>query len=426
VALFVGSEAEGTGSTAGTSIAIEKAEAFKFVAVKTGTVETIKFRTGSGVQAATSVVAAIAPDVAGKPGTVVLGDEATLTVTVSTNTTYEVTGLSAAVTSGSTYWLMLLPLGGVIRIRTHKVGEAGSTASVISSTPTRVKKATEVITWGAEELLGPLFLAGVGPESGGTKVQAVSGALSFAGTLPSATTHQLPAGLTFAGMLQRRTVRRLGGTLSFLGSLSRITTRQLPASLSFAGMLQRNTSRSLAAGLSLAGALPRNSVQGLTASLSFAGQLPRVTRHQLAAALSFLGKLTPQEVGKVVYRIEAALSFEGRLGRKTARQLPAGLNFQGAIQRSTAKQLAAGLSFAGVLRRATQHRLNASLSFAGTLARTVRMPFAASLSFAGRLAFKGAKALGLPGRVSPFQRLGRGSPSSRSGMSNPSQDRGEG
>jgi hypothetical protein len=166
MALLVGTEVEGTGNASGTIISTEKDETFKYTAAKSGTVEVIKFRTGSGVQAATSVVGAVRSDVAGKPGVVI--SEATLVVTTASSTTYEITGLSAAVTAETAYWLELIPLGGVIRVRTHKPLEAGSSPSFLSATPTKVKKASEVLTWGAEEVLGPWFIAGLGAESGGS------------------------------------------------------------------------------------------------------------------------------------------------------------------------------------------------------------------------------------------------------------------
>lgn len=395
MALLAGSETEGTVEM---TITTEHAHGPIVVAAKSGTVESLQFKCAKkGTQ--TSIIFAI---YSVNEGTVprtplaIIGTPVTRSGNLTENQTVEVTGFGAKVEAGKEYALLALAIGGTLKYKRGITGGSGE-----NSKPAKVTSYAEITEWIGETGIGGGFFAAFGTESGSAKIQAVGGSLSLAGSLPRATTAQLPAGVTFSGTLQRSTSRRLVAALSFAGALPRNTARSLPASLSFAG------------------ALPRNVVHGLFGSLTFAGQLPRSTRHQFAAALTFLGKLTPQEVGKAVHRIEAVLSFEGRLGRKTTRQLPAGLSFQGALQRSGSRQLPAALSFTGSLQRNTKHPMSASLSFAGTLGRAVRIPLSASLSFAGRLAFKGAKALGLAGFVSPFQRRGRSSPLSRLGRGNP-------
>lgn len=384
--LLLGSETEGTVEVA---IANEHVGDYVFTALHTGTVESIRFKAAKKGTNTSTVFGIFSVNELSTPRVpVTLLGSATHTGNIAENEVVEVTGLSISVTEGKEYALVVLTLGGALKLKHGLTGTAGENAK-----PTKVTSLGEVTEWSNTIGVGTAFFAALGTEAGSVKVQPVGGSLSFAGTLSRATTRQLPAGLTFLGAIGRR------------------STRSLPASLSFAGTAQRNTSRSLPAGLSFTGSLPRNNVHGLTASLSFAGQLQRTTRHQLVAALTFLGNLTPQEVGKFVHRIEAALSFEGRLGKATARQLPAGLSFQGTLQRSSARRLPAVLSFTGILPRNTRHPVSASLSFAGALGRAVRMPLRASLGFVGRLGFKGAKARGLPGRVRPFQRLGQGTPS---------------
>src|SRR5208282_1138609 len=106
---LIGSETDGT-STSPFELTSELAEAFQFEATATGTVERIAFHTASTANSATAIRVAIVPDVAGTPGSVVLGDEAENPTKPANNALFEVSGLSASVTKGSLYWLILLPL----------------------------------------------------------------------------------------------------------------------------------------------------------------------------------------------------------------------------------------------------------------------------------------------------------------------------
>jgi hypothetical protein len=92
----------------------EEVTPLKFTALKSGTVETLYFEAGGYKYAPseTSLILGIQESVGGKPGRV-LG-QGTITGTLGLNAIGKVGGLSVPVTSGTTYYLTFLPLGGSI------------------------------------------------------------------------------------------------------------------------------------------------------------------------------------------------------------------------------------------------------------------------------------------------------------------------
>lgn len=165
--LLIGTE---TAPGASISVLTETVQGCPFNASRTGTVETIKSKTPSGANTATSVRVAIWTDVAGAPGES-LG-EATLTRSFGESETWEATGLSVKVTEGTGYFLMMSAQGGTLRLLTT----ASGTASVKAETPGKVKAISEVTKWKAETK-GPMLLAGLGTEASG---KTYSGALAAA------------------------------------------------------------------------------------------------------------------------------------------------------------------------------------------------------------------------------------------------------
>lgn len=110
--------------------------------------------------------------------------------------------------------------------------------------------------------------------------KALTATLSFAGTLVRATTHAMSAALAFAGSQTRRTVLAAKtATLAFVGSLTggHLFVKALTGTLSFAGSLARQAGKALAGALSFAGAIRRLVGAGQASVLAFAGALARVT-----------------------------------------------------------------------------------------------------------------------------------------------------
>lgn len=90
--------------------AVGREETFQFTAAYTGKIEELKFRTnGTANTGVSSVALGVFADSSGKPGKV-LG-QATVSGEPATNSWVKATGLSISVTSGTKYWLAVLPLG---------------------------------------------------------------------------------------------------------------------------------------------------------------------------------------------------------------------------------------------------------------------------------------------------------------------------
>lgn len=156
MALLVGQQTAGGGVLK--AFASEKAEAWKFTAAHTGTVEEIEIVVGTGESTATSVKVAVMTNSAGVPGTII-GSEVLKSEKPAESAAYKVPGLSSAVTESTEYWLVCLPLGGNIRVKEGvTTGFSKSTGAV-----SEISKAA----WTASENKGPVGIAGVGTESGG-------------------------------------------------------------------------------------------------------------------------------------------------------------------------------------------------------------------------------------------------------------------
>jgi hypothetical protein len=85
-------------------------EAFQFTAKSSGTVEELLFRTNATANTGvTGLVLAVFAEGAGKPGEVLA--RGTASGTPATSSWITVSGLSAAVTAGTKYWLVALPVG---------------------------------------------------------------------------------------------------------------------------------------------------------------------------------------------------------------------------------------------------------------------------------------------------------------------------
>jgi hypothetical protein len=94
----------------GDQTSVGREETFQFAATYTGKIEELKFRTnGTANTGVSSVALGVFADSSGKPGGL-LG-QATVSGEPATNSWVKATGLSINVTSGTKYWLAVLPLG---------------------------------------------------------------------------------------------------------------------------------------------------------------------------------------------------------------------------------------------------------------------------------------------------------------------------
>src|SRR5882672_3593837 len=103
------------------------AEAFKTNATASGTVATLTVYVDTG-STATSLVAGLYADAAGKPGALLGAGTLTSPAAAAWNTVALTTGVS--VTSGTAYWIALLGPSGTLRFRDHCCSAASPTLVV--------------------------------------------------------------------------------------------------------------------------------------------------------------------------------------------------------------------------------------------------------------------------------------------------------
>ncbi len=130
--------------TVGDQTTAGREEAFQFTAKSTGTVEEMLFRTnGTANTGVTGLVLAVFAENGGKPGTV-LG-KGTASGTPAVSSWIKVTGLSVAVTSGTKYWLVALPVGSGLLHYNAAVTSKGT--GNVESTTGGLSAATAESSW---------------------------------------------------------------------------------------------------------------------------------------------------------------------------------------------------------------------------------------------------------------------------------------
>jgi len=180
--LVIGSEAEGASSI---ELKTGRAYGLPFTAKNTALVEALRYRTAAA-GTATSVRGGICADEGGKPGAMLASSEGVATTGSAKETTYEATGLAASITAGVKYWLVLLPIGGTMRIKlgpgTEETGwrSGEGTTTVASAT-------SWAITSGGVILGSPGFIAGKGI----VVVSLVAGHGGGGGAITDQTTRQI-------------------------------------------------------------------------------------------------------------------------------------------------------------------------------------------------------------------------------------------
>ncbi len=125
---------------------VGREETFQFAAKATATVEEMEFRTnGNANTGVTGVVLGIFAESSGKPGAV-LG-QATVSGEPATSSWIKATGLSIAVTSGTKYWLAVLPLGTSGKLLHYNAATASGGAGNLESIATGLTTLTEEGSW---------------------------------------------------------------------------------------------------------------------------------------------------------------------------------------------------------------------------------------------------------------------------------------
>lgn len=125
-----------TAYTIADSTEVGRQEAFAFTCTKTGLVQDIRIRTNSNANTGvTSVTLGIAADSAGKPGTV-LGQANVAGVPVVNSWVKVTLGSAVAVTLGTKYWLVVLPLGTALSKLHYNASVASGGTGDVEGTPT--------------------------------------------------------------------------------------------------------------------------------------------------------------------------------------------------------------------------------------------------------------------------------------------------
>ncbi|MCW3068869.1 MAG: lysyl oxidase-like protein [Solirubrobacterales bacterium] len=165
-------------------------EAFQFTAKSTGTIEELQFRTNSVANTGVSgLTLGIFADSAGKPGEV-LG-QATSSGTPATSSWIKATGLSTAVTSGTKYWLVALPLGSGKLHFNAAVGSGGT--GNVESTAGGLSTLTPEAAWDTYNQ-GPVGFQALGTNTVNTQPSVtIEGAPA---SMTAGTTVQLTAHVT--------------------------------------------------------------------------------------------------------------------------------------------------------------------------------------------------------------------------------------
>jgi hypothetical protein len=149
-------------------------EAFQFTAKSTGTVEELQFRTSATANTGlTGVILGVFAESSGKPGAI-LG-QAKVSGEPAVNSWIKATGVSAAVVSGTKYWLVVLPLGSSSAKLHYNVQSASSAGTGNLESSATVSVLTAESSWVTYNQ-GSVGFQAIGATSGAAAVPAAVGA----------------------------------------------------------------------------------------------------------------------------------------------------------------------------------------------------------------------------------------------------------
>jgi hypothetical protein len=149
-------------------------EAFQFTAASTGTVEELQFRTnGTANTGLTGVILGVFAESSGNPGAIL--SQAKVSGEPAVNSWIKATGVSAAVVSGTKYWLVVLPLGSSsakLHFNAQTAASAGTGNVESSATVSVLTAESSWVTYNQ----GSVGFQAIGATSGGAAVPAVAAA----------------------------------------------------------------------------------------------------------------------------------------------------------------------------------------------------------------------------------------------------------
>jgi hypothetical protein len=158
--LLLGSPTEPSGTL---TLVEGHAQSCQYTAEGNGTLHEVVLHLTEG-STAKSLRVAILTNNGETPKSELLGPEGVLTASLSTAGEYKVTGLEAAVVGADVYWIVILPIGGDLKLK--QKGSGGTRTKIASNTSlTKISEIAEE-AWGTNGAHGPLRLEGLGEGSG--------------------------------------------------------------------------------------------------------------------------------------------------------------------------------------------------------------------------------------------------------------------
>jgi len=217
------------------------------------------------------------------------------------------------------------------------------------------------------------------------------GSLSFAGITHLQTFKSLAGTLTSSGALTRFTQKLISGALSPVGTLIKMTQKPLDGILNSVGDLTKNISKIISGVLSSSGALTPSKIfiQAVGGVLSFAGevaaQIVTTTKVAVGGVLSLVGSVSTIKI--YVVDLMGYLSSSGEVIKQTSKNLIGGLTSSGVLTAGKVILMAIGgvLTLAGSLVKNMSKNVEGLIKPVGIVSKYTRKLMHGTLTFSGSL-----------------------------------------
>ena len=189
----------------------------------------------------------------------------------------------------------------------------------------------------------------------------------------------LTGAVSFSGTLIRKTKKVLSGVISPSGILTKFVRHILSGVLTFTGALIKKAKKILSGGVSFIGALTTLvNVLAIIAMAAIRPMMDAIAKNAVLAS-KWLERRHPTRFMAPFYKaplnffqsLVGTLSFIGTLTKKPRKVLAGTLSFLGVLTKKTFKTLAGSISFLGTLVKKVKKIPSGVLSFVGTLASSV-------------------------------------------------------
>jgi hypothetical protein len=164
-----------------------------------------------------------------------------------------------------------------------------------------------------------------------TVLKSIGGALSFSGSLSKKTLHGIGGSIAPLGSLVKKASRAFTGAITPSGSLviTKVILKALTGALSFSGSLVKSARKGLTGSIGPSGSLVKKTFRSLVGALAPSGSLSssKTIQKILGGVLSFSGSLT-----KSTFKlVQGQLSFSGTIYKSARKLLGGALSFIGSL-----------------------------------------------------------------------------------------------